>query len=594
MINNENFENDHSPEDQNRMDDQAPMEALPFTPEEVVRELKSYQDLFYAAIGGLSLSLLCALVWAVITVATEYQIGYMAIGVGLGVGFGVRFFGAGIDQVFGLIGGFFALLGCVLGNLFSQIGFIANYQALGYLETFQLIDSETLWLVMEESFSPIDILFYGIAVYEGYKFAFRAIPENALEAQDLKPELSSLRLPMVIACFVIISITLFTFSQGASGEKVFYYDNGAVQASGEYAGGELDGTWTYFYENGEKQMVANYANGVEEGSWMLYSETGKLLRTGRYKNGLWEGVWLTYTENGVLVDSSNFVAGRLQGDFRAYYENGQLYQQGQYVRDRQTGEWKIYGETGVLITNGNFDNGELRGQWTYRNPDGLLSQELDYHKDGVVRVLNAWDPEGRQLVKDGNGTYISYDAKKNKITEGKVVDGVKVGQWTTYFANGKVQETAKFVADQYVIESAWNRDGEQIVEQGNGAYLSYFEDTDKTAEEGMLKGGYRDGVWLTYHPNSIIVQQENTYQDGKLTGDHLTYSASGIILTKGSVTDGKKQGEWQWFYESGQLQCTISYIDDKKQGDQIFFSEQGKEVKKEVYEDGVLVSETML
>src|SRR5687768_15131522 len=78
-------------------------------------ELHKQQDPVYAIIGGLAAAMVGAVIWAVITVSTKYQIGYMAIGVGLLVAFSVRYFGGGIDKYFGIIGAFFALLGCALG-----------------------------------------------------------------------------------------------------------------------------------------------------------------------------------------------------------------------------------------------------------------------------------------------------------------------------------------------------------------------------------------------------------------------------------------------------------------------------------------------
>ena len=103
--------------------------------DEIIQKLRSHQDFYYGIFGGLLAMILGAIIWAIITVATEYQIGYMAIGVGLLVGFTVQFFGAGIDKKFGYLGATLSLLGCMLGNLLSQVGFIANEQSLGYYET---------------------------------------------------------------------------------------------------------------------------------------------------------------------------------------------------------------------------------------------------------------------------------------------------------------------------------------------------------------------------------------------------------------------------------------------------------------------------
>jgi hypothetical protein len=143
-------------------------------------QLKLEQNLPMAIIGGLSVAIIGAILWAVITVATEYQIGYMAIVIGFGVGYSVRFFGKGIDSIFGIIGALLALIGCVLGNFLSIIGFVANSENLGYFETLTLIDLSLIPEIMTESFNPMDILFYGLAIYEGYRFSFRQITEEEI------------------------------------------------------------------------------------------------------------------------------------------------------------------------------------------------------------------------------------------------------------------------------------------------------------------------------------------------------------------------------------------------------------------------------
>ncbi len=566
----ENYQRDDSVKDEVPVDERNTSEIISELPEEIKSKLTPHQDLLYAIVGGFFLSVICALIWAVITVATGYQIGYMAIGVGFLVGMGVRYFGAGIDQVFGFVGGFFALFGCLLGNLFSQVVFIADAQSLGYFETLTFLDLETIKLIYEESFSIMDLLFYGIAIFEGYKFAFRPVPPNVSELKDLTPKFSKLRLPLVIACFIVLSTAGYTLSKGVSGEQIFYY------------------------ENGQKQVIANYEEGLETGLWEWYYESGALMRSGEYKNGLFDGPWLNYNEEGVLLDSSNYVLGRLDGEYKSFYDNGQLSQIGKYSRDREIDEWMIFYDNGNLNATGTFTNGELSGLWKFYNHDGTPSQEIKYLDSETERIHSLWDPDGNQLIKNGNGTFTSYFDGTNKLNEGKVTNGIKVGTWITYYQDGSTKEVGEFKDDKYIIKSAWNQQGEVMVQNGNGEYISYYEESDKELEKGLFKNGLREGTWLVYYPNSIIVQQESNYKNGNLDGRNVVYYSNGNIISEGNLEADKKVGEWKWYYESGQLQCTINYEDDKKQGDQIFWSESGKEVKKEIYKNDELVSEVLL
>ena len=148
---------------------------------EVIETLRDEQDFQSAVIVGIITGLVGALLWAAITVSTEYQIGYMAVAIGFGVGYMIRKFGKGIDPIFGYLGATIALLSCLLGNIFGIVGFVANAEGLGYIETLLGLDYSLLPSVMAESFSVIDLLFYGFAVFEGYKYSFRKITEEDLE-----------------------------------------------------------------------------------------------------------------------------------------------------------------------------------------------------------------------------------------------------------------------------------------------------------------------------------------------------------------------------------------------------------------------------
>jgi hypothetical protein len=165
----------------NDKDGLQPEEIAQRLPPEILERLRLDQNLPLGLIAGVSVGIIGAILWGAITVATEFQIGYMALAIGAGVGISVRIFGKGIDKIFGILGATIALLSCLLGNFFSIIGFIANTVNLGYFETLSSFNYSYLPDIMAETFSIIDLLFYGIALYEGYKFSFRIITEKEIQ-----------------------------------------------------------------------------------------------------------------------------------------------------------------------------------------------------------------------------------------------------------------------------------------------------------------------------------------------------------------------------------------------------------------------------
>lgn len=143
-------------------------------PEEIdMNVLRSEENLPKGLLFGLVACIVGAIVWALISVSTGYQIGYMAIGMGFLVGYAVRIGGKGVTPIFGVMGALLALLGCFLGDYLSVIGFVSSEIELPYMET---LTSVPVGAVMEEllaSLLSMTALFYGIALFEGYKLSFR-------------------------------------------------------------------------------------------------------------------------------------------------------------------------------------------------------------------------------------------------------------------------------------------------------------------------------------------------------------------------------------------------------------------------------------
>lgn len=147
---------------------------------EIIEKLKLEQKLLSGIISGLILGVLGAVLWGIISVATGFQFGIMAMAIGAGVGLAIRKFGNGIDPIFGYWGAGISLFSVLLGNFLSIIGFIANTEGLGYFETLLMFDYHYLPELMVETFSGTDLLFYAVAIAEGYKFSFRLITEKRI------------------------------------------------------------------------------------------------------------------------------------------------------------------------------------------------------------------------------------------------------------------------------------------------------------------------------------------------------------------------------------------------------------------------------
>ncbi len=133
------------------------------------------QSLALGFAAGAVAAAIGAALWATVSYLTDYQIGWMAIGVGFLVGIAVRRFGKGTGTAFGILGGALALAGCLAGNLLTVCLVLSREKAMPLLDVFSRLDPDLVVKIMGATFSPMDLLFYGLAVYAGYRFSVRPV-----------------------------------------------------------------------------------------------------------------------------------------------------------------------------------------------------------------------------------------------------------------------------------------------------------------------------------------------------------------------------------------------------------------------------------
>lgn len=138
-----------------------------------IEQLDDQPSLLMGLVGGVIAMLVGAIVWGAITYFTNYQIGWMAIGVGFLVGVAIKFFGRGKTLIFGISAAVLALIGCVLGNLMFYSGIIAREESASFLEVFFffLLSPAAALELFTLAFDFMDILFYAFAAYAGFSAA---------------------------------------------------------------------------------------------------------------------------------------------------------------------------------------------------------------------------------------------------------------------------------------------------------------------------------------------------------------------------------------------------------------------------------------
>lgn len=166
------------PEEPQQEQEPAEQPEFQISEEEAMMAMEVFrqeQNLIVGALAGFIAALAGAAVWAGITVATEYQIGWIAVGVGFVVGMAIRVSGKGIDQIFGIVGAVMSLVGVALGNLFIIVYFTAANFDISMMDILSELTIGDIFGALTDTFQVMDILFYGLALYFGYRYAFRQL-----------------------------------------------------------------------------------------------------------------------------------------------------------------------------------------------------------------------------------------------------------------------------------------------------------------------------------------------------------------------------------------------------------------------------------
>ncbi len=268
------------------------------------------------------------------------------------------------------------------------------------------------------------------------------------------------------------------------GDWTEYYETGELSAEGSYnwKTNKSDGDWKLYYKNGKLKTEKTFKDGKINGIVKHYREDGTVSSEGAYKDGKCNGFYKTWNKEGVLTQNSQCLGdGKVirkylhpSGTVRSkgkeiytaakeyvkdslwtfYGENekielveihsmgkhlgywNQFLDDGTQILKNGNGEYRLYTD-GILTMSSEHSNGSRNGitTWYYTNgqikqsalykydenskPYGLRWEILSsFHKDGT--------PRNKGTLKDGSGTWVSYDDEGNITKLTKFENGIQV------------------------------------------------------------------------------------------------------------------------------------------------------------------------
>jgi antitoxin component YwqK of YwqJK toxin-antitoxin module len=186
---------------------------------------------------------------------------------------------------------------------------------------------------------------------------------------------------------------------------------------------------------------------------------------------------------------------------------------------KKHGQWKGYYEESKRVKyEGTFDHGKETGVFTF-------------YDDTKIHTVVAT----RDFTKGNNSAYTTFfDPKKNKVSEGNIVNKAYEGEWKYYH-----EASPKIMTIE--IYKGGKLEGKRSV----------FYISGKLAEETSYIGGVKQGPYKKYAENGVVLEDVN-YKNGEIDGIGIYREPDGTIVSKGPYVNGMKKGVWE-FYKGGKL-----------------------------------------
>lgn len=129
------------------------------------------RDLIFGLARGLFVGLAGGWIWAMISIASEAQFGFMAIFVGLLTGLAVRLFGDPESFALGITAALSAFAGIFFGNFLVVLNILAAETGLSLSGVWNELGFRGLLDACGIFTTPVDFVFYGIGTFAAFKTA---------------------------------------------------------------------------------------------------------------------------------------------------------------------------------------------------------------------------------------------------------------------------------------------------------------------------------------------------------------------------------------------------------------------------------------
>lgn len=247
------------------------------------------------------------------------------------------------------------------------------------------------------------------------------------------------------------------------GEYRYYYPNGALKNTGTFYNGILDGEIRGYYANGNPQYLNTYKMGIRHGKSHTWFVNGKTEQTAFFVNDIPDGEVLAWYADSTPRYQTVYKMGIRNGRYYRWHKTGCPAEESYYKNGKQDSVRRLYDELNcTLLAEEYYQLGEKHGtfvKYGFRG-DTLSIESWQYNKlDGRYIIWQDRGVETAGYYKSGQPDgYWKYGMMSHyQMREGRYEQGVMVGMWKFYDADGELLARQWYDDEGEVIKSKFNK-----------------------------------------------------------------------------------------------------------------------------------------
>lgn len=293
-----------------------------------------------------------------------------------------------------------------------------------------------------------------------------------------------------------------------------YWHNGQIKSRGKYAAGKREGHWEFYWNRFQLSSVGEYRDNAKTGPWIEYFENGEIRRKGVYREGQETGRWEAFDVHGDTLWVSSCFVDNDTGSYRGFHARGAPQEEYACRQGKPMGEYTRYGLSGGVVLRGHYDSlGRRDSTWLGFHEEGSKASRQGYAMGLWQDSVLAWDSLGRLreqgLFDHGNGVLTRLDTAGRVGETLAYRDGLRDGDWTAYFASGKVKSRSTYAKDTL-------------------QHVRTFHKNGQPASEGGYALGLREGLWSRWNESGQLTEQSQ-YHAGVLSGEQKFFGPDGKV-----------------------------------------------------------------